>query len=83
MNCILSGSAKEVYETGSQTADLYLILNTMFSVEPIDVSFKDILKKATMELFPDLCKEMGLCTIEHDLIGRMLENSVKDDKVHL
>lgn len=55
----------------------------MFSTEPIGVSFKYILKNATMELFPDLCKEMGLCTIEHDLIGRMLENSVKNDKVHL
>jgi len=41
LKCILSGSAKEVYETGSQSADVFLILRSLFHNEALKVASKE------------------------------------------
>ena len=83
LNCVLSGSAKEVYETGSQTADLYLVSKVMSSRD--SSSMKEVylktFKEVSYSLFPDLVREMGLCYLEKDLVHQMLGDEETEDQV--
>lgn len=81
MTCILSGSAKEVYETGSQTADLFLMLNSMLSNSSLSLQYKQVLHTACYVTFPDLALEMGLCTAACDVVDSMMENPDREDQV--
>lgn len=81
LTCILSGSAKEVYETGSQTADLFLMLNSMLSNSNLSLQYKQVLHTACYVTFPDLALEMGLCTAACDVVDSMMENPDREDQV--
>eukprot|EP00111_Clytia_hemisphaerica_P016524 TCONS_00048996-protein len=83
LECILSGSAKEVYETGSQTADLYLVSKVMSSSNSSkmrDVYLRTF-KEVSYSLFPDLVREMGLCYLEKDVVRQMLGDEETEDQI--
>lgn len=78
LRCLLTGSAKEVYETGSQTADLFLLLNTVLEKKRVTTQFESLFQKASMDFFPDLILEMGLTILDSNTIPAMLENPDKE-----
>ena len=82
MKCLLSGSAKEIYETGSQTADLFLLSKALFSDnESLVVSFMQAFTDAAYRSFPDLVLEMGLCRVDKVTIDAMLADEETIDEV--
>ena len=72
-----------MYETGSQTADLFLVLKVMTSNKDMRSAFLETFSDMSYNLFPDLVLEMGLCQIEKDIYHFMLESPEKDDHVML
>eukprot|EP00794_Sanderia_malayensis_P007134 gene7134-7939_t len=85
LNCLLSGSTREVYETGSQTADLYLVLSTFcnknttgFSVQQ---SFSKAINRATTRDWPDLANEMGLTIFDAEKADEAVKVPEEDDTV--
>ena len=77
LKCIVSGSAKEVYETGSQTADLFFVLNTILLPTNLQLQFITVFQEASLNLFPDLVKEMGL-TMAGPMNCNVVEAKLKD-----
>ena len=83
--CTLSGSTKEVYETGSQVADLYLSLSTL--VDPVnigagfDTTLKNAIHSARVEAFPDLAQEMGLEVLSPQDVGEKASSPYTDEEV--
>lgn len=70
-----------MYETGSQTADLFLVMKLITSQKDMRSAFLDTFNDMSYNLFPDLVLEMGLCQIEKDIYHLMLESPEKDDHV--
>ena len=84
LKCVLSGSAKEVYETGSQSADLYLVSKVMLSLDQscrMREKYKKALHEASYWMFPDLVLEMGLCCVDPGIVHLMLKDPDQDDQV--
>ena len=84
LSCMLSGSTKEVYETGSQVADLHLMLSAM--VPPVHdgtwgALFRDTVLDACSRSFPDLAREMGLEILDSQRVNAKLMTAETDDKV--
>lgn len=83
---ILCGSTKEVYETGSQVADLHLMLSTMISNKTTGTCgtrLKDAVHRACFEGFPDLAREMGLGFLGRDNVDGRLSTEGREDQVSL
>ena len=84
-SCLLSGSVKEVYETGSQVADLHLMLSTLLPPGDhgscVSLMLKESVRSACAKSFPDLAREMGLVLLGGEDIDSKLINTSKDDKV--
>ena len=68
--CTLSGSTKEVYETGSQVADLFITLSTLLRAGDncLGDHLKVSINSARVELFPDLALEMGLEILSPEVV---------------
>lgn len=85
LNCTLSGSTKEVYETGSQVADLYVLLATFLKPNTFLCSIGSALSttvhSATSEEFPDLAKEMGLEILSSENVGTKVSRPCIDEGV--
>ena len=84
LKCILSGSTKEVYETGSQVADLHLMLSTMpcgAVTGTCGTLLKDAVDRACSEGFPDLAREMGLEVLSADKVDDKISREGKEDQV--
>lgn len=85
LNCTLSGSTKEVYETGSQVADLYILLATFLKPSTflcsIGSALSNTVHSATSEEFPDLAKEMGLENLSREDIGTNVSRPCIDEEV--
>ena len=83
LHCALSGSTKEVYETGSQVADLYVSLSALLN--PIKHNLGDALKDAIhcarVEAFPDLAQEMGLEVLSPQDVGKKASNPCINEEV--
>lgn len=83
LHCTLSGSTNEVYETGSQVADLYVLLSTLLN--PIKDSLGDALKDAIhcarVEAFPDLAQEMGLEILTPQNVGMKVSSPCINEEV--
>lgn len=81
----MSGSTKEVYETGSQVADLYLSLSTL--ADPIERegclgnALRDAIYSARLEAFPDLAREMGLEVLSPRDVGKKSSSPCIDEEV--
>ncbi|XP_032238993.2 uncharacterized protein LOC5513554 isoform X2 [Nematostella vectensis] len=72
LRCVLSGSCKEVYETGSQVCDLYLLLAAMMpsvTVGSCGWQLKEAVGQACAEEYPDLAREMGLQLMDPEQIN--------------
>ena len=85
LRSILCGSTKEVYETGSQVADLHLMLSTMIpsiTTGTCGTRLRDAVNKASTEGFPDLAREMGLGFLGSDNVDDRLSTEGKEDEVH-
>ena len=81
---MLSGSKREVYETGSQVADLHLMLSA--TQPPVQdgtwgEQFKRAVLTASSESFPDLAREMGVEVVRPKEISTKLATPETDDKV--
>lgn len=86
LRSILCGSTKEVYETGSQVADLHLMLSTMVcrkTTGTCGTRLKDTVNRACAEGFPDLAREMGLGFLGCDNVEERLSKEGKEDQVPL
>lgn len=86
LRSILCGSTKEVYETGSQVADLHLMLSTMVcrkTTGTCGTRLKDTVNRACAEGFPDLAREMGLGFLGCDNVEERLSTESKEDQVPL
>lgn len=90
LKCVLTGSTREVYETGSQICDLHLLITTMlsppiasFSVDSCGERLRKAVLKAQAEEFPDLAREMGLEVVNGQLLDSKLQKQGSDDKVSL
>ena len=86
LRSILCGSTKEVYETGSQVADLHLMLSTMVcrkTTGTCGTRLKDTVNRACAEGFPDLAREMGLGFLGCDNVEERLSTEGKEDQVPL
>ncbi|XP_022800692.1 uncharacterized protein LOC111338453 [Stylophora pistillata] len=84
LRSILCGSTKEVYETGSQVADLHLMLSTMVcnkTTGTCGTRLKDTVNRACAEGFPDLAREMGLGFLGRDNVEERLSTEGKEDQV--
>lgn len=88
LKCVLTGSTREVYETGSQICDLHLLITTMlsppiasFSVDSCGERLRKAVLKAQAEEFPDLAREMGLEVVNGQLLDSKLQKQGSDDKV--
>ena len=82
MNCILSGSTKEVYETGSQVADLYLLLSVLKNQNKgLKSSFEMAIRRAVDTDWPDLAKEMGLTIVDMKYVENAVKISATEDRV--
>ena len=82
MNCILSGSTKEVYETGSQVADLYLLLSVLKNQNKgLKSSFEMAIRRAVDTDWPDLAKEMGLTIVDMKYVENTVKISATEDRV--
>ena len=84
LHSILCGSTKEVYETGSQVADLHLMLSTMIpsiTSGTCGARLRDAVNRACSEGFPDLAREMGLGCLGSDNVDRGLLTEGKEDQV--
>lgn len=80
----LCGSTKEVYETGSQVADLHLMLSTMIPSIPTGTCgtrLRVAVNRACSEGFPDLAMEMGLGFLGSDNVDEKLLTEGKEDEV--
>ena len=86
LQCILSGSTKEVYETGSQVADLHLMLSTMLpssDAETCGTRLRSAVLRACLEGFPDLAREMGLEVLDPDSVRERLSREGREDEVRV
>ncbi|XP_028397501.1 uncharacterized protein LOC114521309 isoform X2 [Dendronephthya gigantea] len=85
LHCTLSGSSKEVYETGSQVADLYISLSTLINPlkfnESLGVMLSNVIHVAKIEEFPDLAQEMGLEILSPEDVGRKALTPSTDEEV--
>ncbi|XP_065058090.1 uncharacterized protein LOC135685920 [Rhopilema esculentum] len=82
LNCILSGSTKEVYETGSQVADLYLLLSVLKNQNKgLKSSFEIAIRRAVDTDWPDLAKEMGLTIMDMKYVENAVKISATEDRV--
>ena len=84
LHSFLCGSTKEVYETGSQVADLHLMLSTMIPSIPsgtCGTRLRDAVNRASTEGFPDLAREMGLGFLGSDNVDDRLLTEGIDDEV--
>ena len=82
LSVVLSGSAKEIYETGSQVVDLYLVMKTILSSGTgIRERYRCILQTLFEEELPDLTREMGLTMVESDLVEIMVEEPGRELQV--
>ena len=84
LRCILSGSVKEVYETGSQVADLHLMLSTLLQQEDhrsCARMLEESVRYACIKSFPDLAREMGLVLLTTDNIDSNLNTANREEKV--
>ena len=85
LKCILSGSTNEVYETGSQVADLYFVLSIFClpqtKIKSLVQCFESAFHRASEIDWPDLAKEMGLTTLDAEKIAEAIKLPEKDDKV--
>ena len=84
LRCTLCGSTKEVYETGSQVADLYLMLSTLLSsgtAGTCGALFRAVVQRACAEEFPDLAREMGLEVVHPNAIDDRLLSACQEDQV--
>ena len=82
----MSGSLKEVYETGSQVADLHLVLSAMLPQSDHGTCAKrlaDSVRSARDKAFPDLAREMGLVLLSGDDVDNRLTNEGREDKVNI
>lgn len=85
LHSVLCGSTKEVYETGSQVADLYLMLSTMIpsiTTGTCGTRLRHAVNRACSEGFPDLAREMGLGFLGSDNVDERLSTEGKEDEVH-
>ena len=85
LRSILCGSTREVYETGSQVADLHLMLSTMIpsvTTGTCGTRLRDAVNRACSERFPDLAREMGLGFLGSDNVDDRLLTEGKEDEVH-
>ena len=86
LQCILSGSTREVYETGSQVADLHLMLSTMLpssDAETCGTRLRTAVLRACEEGFPDLAREMGLEVLDPDSVRERLSREGREDEVRV
>ena len=83
LNCTLCGSTNEVYETGSQVADLYLILSVFVnqSHRSMEACFDAAVCKAIESDWPDLANEMGLSLVNADFVEESIKMQAVEDKV--
>ena len=84
LHSILCGSTKEVYETGSQVADLHLMLSTMIpsiTSGTCGTRLREAVNRACSEGFPDLAREMGLGFLGCDNVDERLLTEGKEDQV--
>ena len=84
LRCTLSGSTKEVYETGSQVADLHLMLSTMLpsvAAGTCGTQLREAVDRACAEGFPDLAREMGLEVLNPGNVDERLLREGKEDQV--
>ncbi|KAK3699893.1 hypothetical protein QZH41_016548 [Actinostola sp. cb2023] len=89
LKCRLTGSVREVYETGSQVCDLHILLTAILSppIAPLLVgSCGERLQKAICnaqtESFPDLALEMGLEILDDKAVDTKLLTPGTDDKLN-
>ena len=85
LHSILCGSTKEVYETGSQVADLHLMLSAMIpsiSTGTCGTRLRDAVNRACSEEFPDLAREMGMGFLGSENVDERLLTEGKEDEVH-
>ncbi|XP_065834926.1 aminopeptidase O-like isoform X2 [Oscarella lobularis] len=88
LTCVVSGSVKEVYETGSQAADVHLALASLLGTSSSTSSLsnirnlKDVVEEARQRSFPDLAEEMGLRIMKPDKLEEELEQESINDEVH-
>ena len=84
LQCILCGSTKEVYETGSQVADLHLMLSTALpssTAGTCGTQLREAVYRACVEGFPDLAREMGLEVLDPDTVDDRLSREGTEDQV--
>lgn len=86
LQCIISGSTREVYETGSQVADLHLMLSTMLpssDAETCGTRLRTAVLRACYEGFPDLAREMGLEVLDPISVRERLSREGREDEVRV
>ena len=85
LNCTVSGSTNEVYETGSQVADLYISLAELFGGNVTHAGkmlpFKVTIEEITSHAFPDLANEMGLKMLLPERLDDELKNQPTEEQV--
>ena len=72
-----------MYETGSQVADLYLILSIFVNQShgSLEACFSSAIEKALEIDWPDLANEMGLTIANADYVEMAIKNQAVEDKV--
>lgn len=85
MRCSLSGSTKEVYETGSQITDLYLISSVYLNQKEGSLRdfFNAAISRAVEVDWPDLANEMGLTIVDANYVNEAVNMPAEEDKVML
>jgi len=89
LKCLITGSVREVYETGSQVCDLYIVLNSILTspqetaaIETCRERLKKAVFYAKSENFPDLAREMGLEVLDGNIAEAKVQQQGRDDQVH-
>ena len=75
-----------MYETGSQVADLHLMLSTMLpssDAENCGTRLRSAVLRACLEGFPDLAREMGLEVLVPDSVRERLSREGREDEVRV
>ena len=75
-----------MYETGSQVADLHLMLSTMLpgsDAETCGARLRSAVLRVCLEGFPDLAREMGLEVLDPDSVRERLSREGREDEVRV
>jgi aminopeptidase O len=85
LQCTVSGSTREVYETGSQVADLHIAVVQLFGNKDIQSNMpllKETISRIKSHSFPDLANEMGLKMLLPENLTQELKIEPIEDQVH-